>query len=279
MTPPRVGFLLPHYSRRSNSLMPQVVQAVADLGARVDVIHPIEQMVDLSSVRVEHDLYVLRQTSRLALSLAGALHEQGARIVNPYPVSCALRDKVVASRVLQAAGVPIPMTVVASEPEQLAPMLEDGPIVIKPYQGGGGHHIRVVSTSAELANIDCHRDPVFAQRYHPHDGRDRKLYVIGGRVFGVKKVFPRRTEEEKVGEPFTPSVDLCEIARRSGLAFGIDLYGVDVIESQGNHYVVDMCSIPGFKGVPGAVSLLARHFYAAAQQQSVRDHLQTTALR
>src|SRR5256885_10467044 len=36
------------------------------------------------------------------------------------------------------------------------------------------------------------REPVFGQRYLTHDGRDRKMYAIGDRLFGVKKVFPRR---------------------------------------------------------------------------------------
>src|SRR2546429_5982957 len=68
---------------------------------------------------------------------------------------------------------------------------------------------------AELADVNCGREPVFAQRYHPNDGRDRKIYGIGGRLFGVKKIFPRRTEEEKHGEPFTLTPELCELAARS----------------------------------------------------------------
>ena len=49
-------------------------------------------------------------------------------------------------------------------------------------------------------------------------------------------------------------------------AFEIDLYGVDVIESDGKAYVVDMDSIPGYKGVPDAPLLLARYFYDAAER-------------
>src|SRR3989442_7935504 len=48
--------------------------------------------------------YVLKKINGLAFSLAGALHARGATIVNPYPVSVALRDKIVTSRILQAAG-------------------------------------------------------------------------------------------------------------------------------------------------------------------------------
>ena len=264
MRRPRIGFLLPHYGSHSRSYMPSVVRALADAGAEVDVIHPLERAVDLSQVRVQHDMYVLRQMSRLSLSLAGALHEQGAVIVNPYPVTAALRDRVIKSRVLQLAGVPTPTTYVASTPSQLAPLLEEGPLVIKPYQEGG--QIKIIRTPVELAQVELGRDPVFAQRYHPPQGRDCKIYVIGGQLFGVKKVFPRRTEEEKLGEPFTLTPELSDIARRCGRAFEIDLYGVDVIESDGKAYVVDMDSIPGYKGVPDAPLLLARYFYDAAER-------------
>src|SRR2546426_6703695 len=246
--------------------MPDVVRMLAESGAVVDVIHPPDGMLDVSRVRVEHDLYVLRHTSGLSLSLAGVLHELGAMIVNPYPVSAALRDKVIASRILQAAGVRTPDTYVASHPQKLLPLLDSGPLVIKPYQGAGGHDVHIIRTPAELAAVDCGREPVFAQRYHANDGRDRKIYAVGGQLFGIKKIFPRRTEEEKVGEPFPLSPELHDIALRCGEAFGIDLYGVDIIESEGVPYVVDMCSIPGFKGVPDAIRLLAQYFYAAAER-------------
>ena len=73
------------------------MQTLADAGVVVDVIACNERLIDLSTVRVEHDLYVLRQISGVSMSLAGALHAQGAAIVNPYPVTVALRDKVIAA--------------------------------------------------------------------------------------------------------------------------------------------------------------------------------------
>ncbi len=262
----RIGFLVPSYSPQSTSHMPTVMRALSDAGVVVDVIHPVKQMLELSDVRIEHDLYVLKKTSRLALSIAGALHAQGAVIVNPYPVSVALRDKIITSRILQSAGVPTPDTYVASRPERLESLLDGGPLVVKPYQGSDGFGIRVVRSVAELAAVPAGKDPVFAQRYHPPQGRDRKMYVIGGRVFGVKKVFPARTDAEKHGEPFTPTAELREIVVRCGQAFGIDLYSIDIIESEGKPYVVDMCSIPGCRGVPDGPSHLASYLYAAAER-------------
>src|SRR5438105_6785206 len=266
----RIGFLFKRpYRAGFVSIFPKAMQALAEAGVVVDVIACNERLIDLSTVRVEHDLYVLRQISGVSMSLAGALHAQGAAIVNPYPVTVALRDKVIAARILEAAGAPVPATYVVSQPDLLAPLLNRGPLVVKPYDGTCGLGVHVVRNEADLlaeARPSHKPPPVLAQPYHPPQGRDLKIYVIGERLFGVRKVFPAVTEAEKYGEPFAPTAEQADIALRCGRAFGIDLYGVDLIESDGQTYVVDMSSIPGFKGVPDAPSHLASYFYAAAER-------------
>ena len=275
----RIGFLLPGYSSESKSNMPRAMRALSDRGAIVDVIHPSPRVVDLSTLRVEHDLYVLKKISDFTLSIAGALHAQGATIVNPYPTTVALRDKIIGCAILRSAGVPTPATYVVQRADRLAQLLDEGPLVVKPYQGACGFDVRIVRNLTDLADVPAGKEPVLAQRYHAPEGRDRKIYSIGGRLFGVKKTFPALTEEEKHGEPFTPTPELCEIALRCGRAFGIDLYGVDIIESEGQPYVVDVSGIPGFKGVPDAPSHLADYFYAAAKRSAERRGPQEPAAR
>jgi ribosomal protein S6--L-glutamate ligase len=268
----RIGFLMPKYSRRSTSCWPQVVQAVTGLGADVEIVHPLSAPLELSALRPRHDLYVLRKLSGLSLSLAGALHELGAAIVNSYPATAAIHDKIVAAAVLQRAGVPVPATYTCARPADLDPLLDLGPLVVKPYDGAGGHHVHIVRDRVELASVPHEqRQPVFAQRYYPPRGPDLKLYAIGDRVFGVKKPYPRTTVEEKTGEPFTPSPELCAMARACGRAFGVELYGVDVIESDDRHYVVDVGSLPGYRGVPDAPRLLAEHLVAAGRRAARGD--------
>jgi ribosomal protein S6--L-glutamate ligase len=262
----RIGFLVTRYKPSDQSHMPVVAAMLAARGATVSSIHLSERAIDLADVRVEHDLYVLKDKSQLAMSVAASLHAAGAAMVNPYPVSALLRDKVVTFHVLQAAGVPTPQTFVASRFEQLREAVEQGPLVVKPHRGSRGEGIQIVRDVGRTAVVPHIEEPVFAQRFHPPAGLDRKVYSIGSELYGVKRVWPPRTYTDKLGEPFTPSPELADIARRCGATFGIDLFGVDIVESDGQPYVVDMSSLPGFKGVPDAARRLAEYIYKAAER-------------
>jgi len=236
------------------SIFPKTLQALADAGVVVDVIagtggssDPLDRTGGARPVRAE-------QISGIPMSLAGALHAQGAAIVNPYPVTVSTPrqgDRRPDSRGRRGAHA---RHVRCVAPELLMPLLARGPLVVKPYDGTCGLGVRVVRNEAELL---AEGTPVAqaatrsGTALSPAEGRDLKIYVIGERLFGVRKVFPAITEAEKYGEPFAPTAEQADIALRCGRAFGIDLYGVDLIEHEGKTYVVDMSSIPGFKGVAG----------------------------
>jgi ribosomal protein S6--L-glutamate ligase len=117
--------------------------------------------------------------------------------------------------------------------------------------------VQLVRNGDELREIEPDHGLIFAQRYHQPDGLDHKLYVIGEQVFGVRRVWPPQTLADKIGEPFDVPAEMQEIALRCGRAFGVGLYGVDLITSGGKPYVVDINTFPGFKGVPNAARLLA----------------------
>jgi ribosomal protein S6--L-glutamate ligase len=263
----RIAILMFRYPpTRISPIMPEVIRLLTEWGEKVDVMYPEEQLIDISRVRVEHDLYVLKSGSELALSLAGALHTAGATILNPYPIAAILRDKVITSHILQKAGIPYPETFTTVQPKHLAPLLDDGPLVIKPYRGSQGRGVYVIWDPDQLDNINHDGGLLFAQRYHPPQGRDLKIYVIGGQVFGIKRVWPAHSYEQKLGEPFTVTPEVYDIALRCGRAFGLELYGLDIILNEDRPYVVDMSSFPGFKGVPDAALRLADYIYTAGQR-------------
>ncbi|HEV3479716.1 MAG TPA: hypothetical protein VG144_09735 [Gaiellaceae bacterium] len=259
-------FVKPESERSTRSVIPEVARLLSLRGAEVSFLDPAATVTDLTKLRPDFDLYVLKARTSTTLSIAGALHEAGAAILNPYPVSAACRDKVVASQLLRIADVPLPETYVAAAPEQLAPLLDEGPLVVKPHRGSQGRGVRVVRERRDLDGVDGDGGPLFAQRYHEPIGRDRKIYRIGERIFGVERVWPPRTYEEKLGRPFPVPPEIRRLALRLGAALGITLYGFDLVVTRDGPLVVDFSPFPGFKGVPYAAALLADYIHDAAVQ-------------
>jgi ribosomal protein S6--L-glutamate ligase len=245
-------------AHKAGSVMEETADILRTRGVVVESIYPEDSLLDVAHVHADYDLYLLKSGTESALSLAGVLHAAGARIINPYLTVVAMRDKIISTKMLQSADVPLPETWFASRPEQLAGLLKEGRIVVKPFWAASqGRGVQIIATEDELSTVTGEDGVIFAQRYYQPDGRDHKLYVIGDRVFGVRRVWPPRTLEDKLGEPFEVPDEMRQIALGCGRAFGVGLYGVDLITSGGKPYVVDINTFPGFKGVPNAAELLA----------------------
>jgi ribosomal protein S6--L-glutamate ligase len=250
---------------KSGSVMQETIGLLEARGIAFDLLYPEDDCLDVAAIRSDCDLYLLKSGTEAALALAGVLDAAGARILNPYATVVAMRDKILSTKRLLDAGAPLPDTWFATKPEQLVAVLKDGPIVVKPFWAASqGRGVQVIRTADELSRVENTEGVIFAQRYNQPDGRDHKLYVIGAQVFGVRRVWPPKTLEDKLGEPFDVDGEMKEIALRCGRAFDVGLYGVDVITSGGKPFVVDLNTFPGFKGVPGAAGLLADHLMSVA---------------
>jgi ribosomal protein S6--L-glutamate ligase len=253
--------------RAGTSTSQKMADRLVELGATVEMIYPEAAAVSIDRLSPVHDLYVLKSSSEPALCYAAALDAAGARMINPYAAASAMKDKVITAKMLQSAGVPVPEAFIAAGASQLAEAVDSGPLVIKPYWAGSkGRGVQIVRDRRELAEVSVADGVIFAQRYHEPDGRDNKIYVIAGEVFGVSRVWPARTHEDKLGQSLEVTSELKDIAERCGRAFRVDLFGVDIIFSKGRPLVVDINSFPGFKGVADADRRLAEYIYRAAQE-------------
>ena len=122
----------------------------------------------------------LKSGSELALSLAGCLYSLGAKIVNPYTTVAMLRNKIIVTHALHAAGIPVPATYVTAQAEELRSILARGPLLLKPYRGSRGIGIRLVRDTDEVGELPADA-PILAQQYLPPDGPDHKIFRIGSR--------------------------------------------------------------------------------------------------
>jgi ribosomal protein S6--L-glutamate ligase len=82
----------------------------------------------------------------------------------------------------------------------------------------------------------------------------------------VARPFPVRTAGEKRGEPRTIIPEVRDICLRCGELFDLELYGVDLIETEDGPYVIEVNCFPGYKGVPEADRLLAEYIFERAAE-------------
>lgn len=218
---------------------------------------PEEHLARVDALEASADLYVLKSHTELALSLAGLLHDRGARLLNRYEGCLAAQDKITAVRRLRAAGVPAPATWVTGDLRLATPLLEEGPLVVKPHRGHRGTDVHVVRTGAELAALPNPSTPVIVQRYVPGQDVDLKVYVVAEQVFAVRKPFSADSFT-RAGRQVPVLDTVGDIAMRARAAFGLDLFGLDLIEGPAGPEVVDVNYFPGYKGVPDVALPIAR---------------------
>jgi ribosomal protein S6--L-glutamate ligase len=213
------------------------------------------------------DLYLWKSHGRLCDSIAAYLHASGRNLLNEYFATVQVRDKLVTSQRLIDYGLPTPDAVFADDIEQLAQVVERYPVVVKPNGGRRGQQISLVRDAEELRQLDPMTGPVCAQEYIEGDGIDLKVYVIGPRVFAVLRPSPLTANgQDRQLLDLTPEVE--HISLRCGELFGLELYGVDLIQTPDGPSVIEVNCFPGYKGVPEADRLLADYIIERARSAS-----------
>jgi ribosomal protein S6--L-glutamate ligase len=191
------------------------------------------------------------------------LHLHGTRLLNSYRSCMLTQNKIVAARLQHAAGIPTPPCWVTGDLTLLRDLAAERPLIIKPYLGHRGAGLRIVRKPADLDGLPVPDTPVLIQEYMPGRREHLKVYVVGGNVFAVRKRFSADSFTQP-GRPCRVSTEVREIALRCGQAFGLGLYGLDIVESARGLWVVDLNTFPGYKGVPGVAPLIADFIAQAA---------------
>ncbi|MDX2033157.1 MAG: hypothetical protein SF339_20945 [Blastocatellia bacterium] len=262
-----------------------VLSGLQASGAEVEVVTERSGLIDLQNFKFDYDLYLFKSHSPLAESLAAAAHYRGARLLNEYPATMKVRDKVLTCTMLLQAGIPTPRTFVTDSIETLRAPVREMPIVVKPYRGRRGMGIEVCMNEAQFDALIQRRAGagageeddggedgtalgdrlIFAQEYEEHEPYDYKAYAIGDYVHAIKRIFPARTKEEKLGIPVGEDPELEDLVRRCGNLFGLQLYGVDLVKTPKGYSVIEVNCFPGYKGVPDAGARISNFILTHAQ--------------
>jgi len=219
-----------------------------------------------------------------------ALHwieDHGVLVINsPRAIERSV-DKFYTDALLHQAGLDTPETVVCeTAADAVAAVGRFGDAVIKPIFGSMGSGLVRVSDPDVAFRIvralDQVRTVFYVQRYVEHDGRDIRVFVVGGRVLGAieRRALPGdwRTNVARGADavPFELPVAWAQMAVRAAAAIGADYAGVDLLPSpDGRVFVLEVNGIPGWEGLQRATGLdvadaLAAHVESRVLAAAVR---------
>ncbi len=260
-----------------NEPMPMVVAKQLQLwGHYVDVLEPQATITCLSNLsRQGYDAYILKTVSDgPGLSLLEAAEAAGIPTINNSRSIRLVRDKAVATAFADANGLPTPLTYFVAHPELLKQIPEeDYPLVLKPTNGSSCRDIFLIDSPADLAKlqlVETNARFFLAQQYVENRGFDIKLYVAGTEVFAVAKRSPLHPEV-RVDKRLIPiTLELRNLGLLVGRLFGLDIYGLDVVETREGPMVVDINDFPSFGQVPHAVSLVSSEIVQIASRRISR---------
>lgn len=249
---------------RGDTMPATVADVLLGWGHDVDLLRPHETLTALSRLAVDgadgYDGYVLKTVSGgPGISILEAAGAAGRTTVNDYRAVRLARDKAVAASVATAAGLPFPRTYFAPRPDLLGQLPADAyPLVVKPSNGSACERVYRVEDRSQLEALELDdAGYLLAQRYLPNPGYDVKLYNTGDRVWAAVRRSPLHPGANVVEQLVRPTPELAALAVRVGHTFGLDIYGVDVVETPHGWAVLDVNDFPSFGHVPQAPERLA----------------------
>lgn len=253
-----------------------VIQALADQGHHVDVLCPQGchfesgtgslHCEDGGAFNLNHyDAILSRNRNALGLAMLAYADAAGIRAINTHAATRQIRNKAKMGVALSQTGVPCAPTVMADDVACLARLPQHWfPLILKATYSDNSQGLRLVRRPDDLGDI-CWRDGlVLAQHYLPNDGFDLKLYVCGEAVFAVRKPSPFNGNPNALPQPVPAHPHMVDLALRCGRAFGLEIYGVDAIETPNGLMVIEVNEFPNFTGVPNAGELIADYVLAHA---------------
>jgi len=193
------------------------------------------------------------------------LEERGVRVMNSPRAIERTVDKFWTSCLLEQCGIPTPDTVVCESPEEAMAAFRDlGDVIVKPLFGSMGlGMVRVADEEMAyrvFRTVETIRGVYYLQRTIDHEGRDYRVFVVGGRVLGAieRRADGWRTNVSRGGEAAAAKLPgpWAALAIRAAAAVGAEYAGVDLLPARdGTPYVLEVNGIPGWRGLQEATGI------------------------
>jgi [lysine-biosynthesis-protein LysW]---L-2-aminoadipate ligase len=216
------------------------------------------------------------------------LNAAGIPTLNSAETARVCGDKILTSSALEAAGLPIPHTVVTFTREAALAAIEamGYPVVLKPMVGSWGRLLARINDRDAAEAILEHKEVLgsyqhgifYVQEYVDKPQRDIRALVIGEETVGA--IYRRSdhwiTNTARAGEPLpcpvTPELD--RLCRAAASAVGGGFLAIDLLESPDGLLVNEVNYTPEFHGFNAATGidvagLLAEHLQQLVAREAV----------
>jgi RimK family alpha-L-glutamate ligase len=204
------------------------------------------------------------------LDVLHALKMLGVTVYNDGRAVERTVDKAMTSFLLHRQGVPTPATWICESRKHahdviLRETMAGRALVIKPLFGSQGQGVRrLVHGSPFPVPMEEHVDGLYYLQSYIDSGEgcwhDHRVFVINGRVAGAMvrhgSSWVNNVAQGGRCELLPPDGQIAELALAAAHAVDIDYCGVDIIrDRQGRLYVLEVNSIPAWKGLQGVVEV------------------------
>jgi len=183
-------------------------------------------------------------------------------LANSIPIARS-RDKLRALQVLSRFGIDIPRTAMCryrEEVPQAVEMVGGLPCIIKLIQGTQGVGVMIASTMEEVRGMldtfwNLGQEILLQEFVSESKGRDVRAFVVGDRVVAAMRRRARTGEFRSnihrggTGRSVKLSRDQAEVAVKAARVIGLEVAGVDMLESRSGPKIMEVNSSPGFEGL------------------------------
>lgn len=192
-------------------------------------------------------------------------------------------------QILTEAGLMVPSTVLTRSTQGLRTAVEAVkglPVVLKILQGTQGVGVMLVHTPISMGSVidtlrTLNQDVIIQQFIVEGAGRDYRVFVVGNKVVAaMMRTAPQgefRSNIHRGGE--ANIVDLppsyIQAAVRAAKILGLQIAGVDLMESHGGPLVIEVNSSPGLEGIEKATGLnvaaeIIRHVKSISKKKKAK---------
>jgi ribosomal protein S6--L-glutamate ligase len=285
----------------------RLVLAARSRGHEVAVADPLDLRIVISRGRpslflgdraVPHaDLVLPRigaSITNYGLAVVRQFDLMGVPVLNTALAIARSRDKLRAMQLLTKKNIDVPVTVCARTPDSIDQALSHvggAPCIVKLQQGAQGIGTMIAETPQAVTSLletlwAMGQDIVLQQYIAEANGRDLRAIVVGGRVVAAMrrqaKAGEFRSNLHRGGLGVRAALDVRY--RRAAIAatrvMGLEIAGVDMLETREGPKILEINSSPGLEGIERAsgVDVAAAIVAHAERYLARRKHRRKTTL-